>query len=55
MPISNNRVKSDVGPSYPGAGEGPKGSAVRRLKGHASWVQTVVRQVGSLSATGVNF
>ena len=31
----------DVGSSYPGAGEGPKGSAVRRLKRYASWVQTV--------------
>ena len=28
----------DVGSSHPGAGEGPKGSAVRRLKWHASWV-----------------
>ena len=36
----------DVGSSHPGAGEGPKGPAVRRLKRHASWVQTVVRQVG---------
>ena len=27
-------------------GEGPKGSAVRRLKWHASWVQNVVRQFG---------
>ena len=25
---------------------GPKGSAVRRLKWHASWVQNVVRQFG---------
>ena len=31
----------DVGSSYPGAGEGPKGLAVRQLKGYASWVQTV--------------
>ena len=31
---------------YSGAGEGPKGSAVRRLKWHASWVQNVVRQFG---------
>ena len=37
---------SDVGSSYPGAGEGPKGLAVRQLKSYASWVQTVVRQVG---------
>ena len=36
----------DVGSSHPGAGEGPKGWAVRPLKRHASWVQTVVRQVG---------
>jgi hypothetical protein len=44
----------DVGSSYPGAGEGPKGLAVRQLKRYASWVQTVVRQVGSLSAVGVD-
>ena len=36
----------DVGSSHPGAGEGPKGSAVRLLKWHASWVQNVVRQFG---------
>ena len=36
----------DVGSSYPGAGGGPKGPAVRRLKGYASWVQNVVRQFG---------
>ena len=36
----------DVGSSYPGAGEGPKGPAVRRLKGSVSWVQNVVRQYG---------
>jgi len=40
------RVNSDVGSTYPGAGEGPKGLAVRQLKRNASWVQTVVRQVG---------
>ena len=28
----------DVGLSHPGAGEGPKGPAVRRLKRYASWV-----------------
>ena len=28
----------DVGPSHPGAGEGPKGMAVRQLKRYASWV-----------------
>ena len=37
----------DVGSSHPGAEVGPKGSAVRRLKWHASWVQNVVRQFGS--------
>ena len=36
----------DVGSSHPGAVFGPKGSAVRRLKWHASWVQNVVRQFG---------
>ena len=36
----------DVGSSHPGAGAGPKGSAVRRLKWYASWVQNVVRQFG---------
>ena len=36
----------DVGSSYPGGGEAPKGMAVRHLKRYVSWVQTVVRQVG---------
>ena len=36
----------DVGSSHPGAGEGPKGSAVRRLKWYVSWVQNVARQFG---------
>jgi hypothetical protein len=36
----------DVGSSHPGAEEGPKGWAVLPLKRYASWVQTVVRQVG---------
>src|SRR3954465_13551386 len=36
----------DVGSSRPGAGEGPKGSAVLRLKWHASWVQNVVIEFG---------
>ena len=31
---------------HPGAVFGPKGSAVRRLKWYASWVQNVVRQFG---------
>ena len=43
----------DVGSSHPGAGEGPKGPAVRRLKRHASWVQNVARQFGPLSSVGV--
>ena len=45
----------DVGSTYPGAEEGPKGLAVRQLKSHVSWVQTVVRQVGLLSTAGVDF
>ena len=36
----------DVGSSHPGAEVGPKGSAVRRLKWSASWVQNVVRLFG---------
>jgi len=36
----------DVDSSHPGAGEGPKGSAVRRLKRYMSWVKIVVRQIG---------
>ena len=36
----------DVGSSHPGAEGGPKGPAVRRLKGYVSWVQNVVRQIG---------
>ena len=43
----------DVGSSHPGAGEGPKGLAVRQLKRYASWVQNVVRQFGLLSVAGV--
>ena len=42
----------DVGSSHPGAGEGPKGLAVRQLKRYASWVQNVVRQFGLLSTVG---
>ena len=44
-----------VGPSYPGGGEAAKGLAVRQLKRYASWVQTVVRQVGFLSTVGVDY
>ena len=36
----------DVGSSHPRAVVGPKGWAVRPLKGYASWVQNVVRQFG---------
>ena len=43
----------DVGSSHLGAVVGPKGWAVRPLKRHASWVQTVVRQVGLLSTVVV--
>ena len=39
----------DVGSSHPGAGEGPKGLAVRQLKCYASWVQTVKLIGGLLS------
>ena len=38
--------KCDVGSTHPGGGTAPKGLAVRQLKRYASWVQTVVRQVG---------
>ena len=44
----------DVGSRYPGGEEAPKGLAVRQLKSYASWVQTVVRQVGLLSTVGVD-
>ena len=36
----------DVGSSHPGGAAPSKGSAVRRLKWYASWVQNVVRQFG---------
>jgi hypothetical protein len=45
----------DVGSTYPGGGEASKGMAVRHLKSYASWVQTVVRQVGLLSTAVVRF
>jgi len=44
----------DVGSTYPGGEEAPKGLAVRQLKSYVSWVQTVVRQVGLLSTAGVD-
>ena len=50
-----DKYDSDVGSSYPGGGEASKGLAVRQLKRYASWVQTVVRQVGLLSTAGVDF
>ena len=50
---SNSGQIYDVGSTYPGGGEAPKGLAVRQLKSYVSWVQTVVRQVGLLSAAGV--
>ena len=36
--IDNGVWHLDVGSIHPGAEEGPKGSAVRRLKYYASWV-----------------
>ena len=48
-------ITYDVGSSHPGAGEGPKGLAVRQLKRYASWVQNVVRQFGLLSVVGVEY
>ena len=34
----------DVGSSYPGRAEAPKGGGVHPLKGFVSWVKNVVRQ-----------
>ncbi len=34
----------DVGSSYPGRAEAPKGEGVHLLKGIVSWVQNAVRQ-----------
>ena len=45
--LSDGSVRHlDVGSPYPGGEEATKGWAVRPLKRYASWVQTVVRQVG---------
>ncbi len=44
--LSNQSILSDVGSSHPGGAVPSKGPSVRRLKGHASWVQNVVRQFG---------
>ncbi len=45
----------DVGSAYPGGGEATKGLAVRQLKSYASWVQTVVRQVGPYLVRALKF
>jgi len=44
--VSALKTQRDVGSSYPGGGEAPKGRAVRPLKGYASWVQNGVSQFG---------
>ena len=44
--VKGHMYDSDVGSSYPGAGAGPKGLAVRQLKRYVSWVQNVARQFG---------
>ena len=50
-------ITCDVGSSHPGAGEGPKGPAVRRLKWYVSWVQnvdkTALRRSNALSRIGL--
>ena len=43
---SSNRGRTMVGSSHPPAEVGGKGLAVRQLKWYASWVQSVVRQLG---------
>jgi hypothetical protein len=54
VPIDGGVRHLDVGSPYPGGEEATKGLAVRQLKRYASWVQTVVRQVGLLSTAGVD-
>src|ERR1035437_925420 len=44
----------DVGSTYPGAGEGPKGMAVRHLKSYASWVQTVQKWTVASSKSAIS-
>ena len=44
--VTRENVDSDVGSTHPGGEEASKGLAVRQLKRHVSWVQTVARQVG---------
>ena len=46
---SQTNADSDVGSAYPGAEAGTKGLAVRQLKSHASWVQTVITLITSKS------
>jgi len=53
--IRDNRNTYDVGSPYPGGGEATKGLAVRQLKGYASWVQTVARQVGPYLVWALKF
>ena len=45
----------DVGSSHPGAGQGPKGLAVRQLKRYVSWVLERRETVRSLSVAGEGY
>ena len=50
---SDGKVRHlDVGSPYPGTEEGPKGLAVRQLKGYASWVQTVQERREQMTSFG---
>ena len=53
--VPTKKLSNGVGSSHPGAGEGPKGWAVRPLKWHASWVQNVVRQFGLYLSWALEF
>ncbi len=44
-PIDGAACYIDVGSSYPGRAEAAKGGGVHPLKGIASWVHNVVRQL----------
>lgn len=44
VPIDHEACFLDVGSSYPRFAAGAKGTSVRRLKRHVSWVKDVVRQ-----------
>lgn len=44
VPIDHEACFLDVGSSYPGLAAGAKGTSVRRLKRHVSWVKDVVKQ-----------